>query len=127
MRWISAAVLAASAACAAPQSARYEFVMPRPEVAAHPGPTDTTSRVVYVTGEVNAPGRVRFHDGLTLVGALVDSGGLTALAARRVIVTRTAGGTRTSLFVSIDAIVDGREQDLPLAEGDQLFVEGRYI
>jgi protein involved in polysaccharide export with SLBB domain len=127
MRWIPAAVLALAAACAAPQPPRYEFVMPRPEVAARPGPTDTSARVVYVTGEVNAPGRVRFHEGLTLVGALVDSGGLTALAARRVIVTRTAGGTRTSVFVSIDAIVDGRERDLPLAEGDLLFVEGRYI
>jgi protein involved in polysaccharide export with SLBB domain len=127
MRWISAALLVLTAACGAAQPPHYDFVMPRPEAAAHLAPGDTTSRAVYVLGEVNAPGRVRFHDGLTLVGALVDSGGLTALAAPRVIVTRTAGGTRRSLFVSLDAIVAGDTLDLALVEGDAILVEARYF
>ena len=103
------------AACAAP-APPYHFVMPTASAAPEPGPGEPR---VAVLGSIQRPGMIRFHPGLTVVGAIVDAGGFTELAARgRAEIDR--GHTRTR--VSIYEIVDGRAPDLALAPDDVVFV-----
>ena len=110
-----AILLAAISACAAP-APHYHFVMPVASAAPSPGPGEPR---VAVLGQIQRPGMIRFHPGLTVVGAIVDAGGLTVLAERhRIQIDR--GHTRTS--VSINAIVEGRAPDVALAPDDVVFV-----
>jgi protein involved in polysaccharide export with SLBB domain len=110
-----ALALAFAAACAAP-SPRYHFVMPVASTAPPPAPGEPR---VGVLGQIAHPGWVRFRPGLTVIGAIVDAGGFTALAqTRRVQIER---GT-TRIAVSTQAILDGRAPDLVLAPGDLVFV-----
>ena len=78
---------------------------------------------VSVLGQVQQPGTFPYVEQLSLVQAISDAGGLTELAyRRRVKLTRkTAAGVRT-FEVSVKAITDGREQDIPLQPGDIIFV-----
>ena len=103
------------AACAAP-APRYHFVMPTASAAPEPGPGEPR---VAVLGQITHPGMIRFHPGLTVIGAIVDAGGFTELAERhRIQIDR--GHTRT--HVSISEIVDGRAPDVALAPDDVVLV-----
>jgi polysaccharide export outer membrane protein len=114
-------------ACAAPPP-HYSFVMPQPSADTRLAPGDTATPRVLVLGEINAPGALRFHGGLTVVGAIVDSGGFTSFARRDyVVVKRTVAGKASRFVISIDAVLEGAVRDLPLMAGDEILVEGRYV
>ncbi len=107
--------LAAISACAAP-APHYHFVMRVASLAPAPRPGEPR---VAVLGQITRPGMIRFRPGLTVVGAIMDAGGLTPLGRlNRVEIDR--GHTR--IAVSLEAIVEGRAPDLVLAAGDVVFV-----
>ena len=83
---------------------------------------------VSVLGQVNAPGTFVFTEQLTLVQAISQAGGLSALAAaRRVKITRrTATGPKT-FEVSLQDITSGKADDLVLQPGDIVFIPESVI
>ena len=84
-----------------------------------------SSKRVLVGGQVNKPGDVAYSPGLSLNRLIISAGGFTANADRNnVLVTRrlSNGQTRTVSF-SVNAIAEGRSQDIPLQAGDSIYVD----
>jgi protein involved in polysaccharide export with SLBB domain len=78
---------------------------------------------VSVLGQVQKPGTFPYVEKLTLVQAVSDAGGLTEIAhKRRVKLTRRTSAGQQTYEVSIKAITEGREADIPLQPGDIVFV-----
>ncbi len=76
--------------------------------------------VVYVAGEVTAPGAIPFVEGLTVSQAMTRAGGWKPTAnLRQVYLLRD--GQRTP--VNFKRVLEGRARDVVLAPGDQLLVE----
>jgi protein involved in polysaccharide export with SLBB domain len=87
------------------------------------------SRSVILLGQVAKPGSFPLTPGLTLMQAISLAGGLTPIADDdKVTLTRklTETSTRT-VRVSVDAITDGREADVPLQAGDRIYVYQRLF
>lgn len=86
------------------------------------------SKRVSVLGQVQKPGFFQLRQGLTLVQAISEAGGFNSIANRnRVTLTRLSGqGTRT-VVISVDAITEGSEPDVPLQSGDTVFVNERVF
>jgi polysaccharide export outer membrane protein len=87
------------------------------------------SKRVTVIGSVGKPGNVPWSEGLKLVDALSQSGWFTAIAdSNHVILTRVVSPTKTvTAVVSVDAITDGAQADIPLQAGDTIKVESRVF
>jgi len=85
------------------------------------------SKKVSVIGAVNKPGNLPWTEGMKLVDALSQAGWFTALAdSDHVILTRLVGrGKSVTALISVDAITDGQQQDVPLQAGDTIKVEQR--
>lgn len=86
--------------------------------------------VVYVQGEVKAPGAVKYTKDLTVVKAIVMSGGFTPLAAaKRVTLLRDNGGKRENLRVNVQQMMSDPESapDLPLKPNDIIIVPQRLF
>lgn len=85
------------------------------------------SKKVNVIGQVQKPGSVAWTDGLKLVDAVTQAGGFTAIAdSNHVILTRRTRDAKTvTAIVSVDAITDGEQADIPLQAGDTIKVEAR--
>ncbi len=86
------------------------------------------SKQVTVLGQVQKPGSFAYQQGMTLVQALSQAGGLNSIAqSHRVRLTRrTPKGSKT-VVVDVDAINAGEAEDIPLQAGDRLFVEERVF
>lgn len=86
------------------------------------------SRRVTIMGQVAKPGTFPYQQGLTLIQALSQAGGLTGIANQdKVNLTRrTTGGSRT-VVISIGTIMEGRSADIPLQSGDRIFVHERLF
>jgi polysaccharide export outer membrane protein len=86
------------------------------------------SKRVTVLGEVKKPGSFPLRPGMTLVQAISDAGGLSAIAnGDRVNLTRKEKGSATTVVLSFDSITSGKSPDLPLQAGDQIFVNERVF
>ncbi len=87
------------------------------------------SKKVSVIGQVNKPGSVSWTDGMKLVDAIVQTGGFTSIAdSNHVILTRqTAKDKSVTVTISVDAITDGAQPDIPLQAGDTIKVEARVF
>lgn len=86
--------------------------------------------VVYVQGEVRAPGVVKFVKDLTVVRAITQAGGLTPLAApKRVTVIRRNGTKGETLRVNVAEMMHNPEEapDLPLKPNDIVIVAQRLF
>src|SRR5690606_33028081 len=73
-----------------------------------------TKRVTLL-GEVKKPGSFPLTPGLTLIQAVSQAGGLTPIANRdQVRLTRASRtGQTTTVVIDVDAITEGRAQDIP--------------
>jgi protein involved in polysaccharide export with SLBB domain len=91
--------------------------------------TQYNSKKVSVVGAVQKPGSLAWSEGMKLVDAISQSGGLTSLAdGDRVRITRlVSGGKTVTATVSIDDITDGKEGDIPLQAGDTIKVDQRVF
>lgn len=87
------------------------------------------SKKIRLVGQVQKPGSISWNDGLTLVDAVSQVGGFTALAdSKNVILTRQlADGKSKTVLVNADAITDGKQQDIPLQAGDTIKVEAKVF
>jgi len=87
------------------------------------------SKKVSVIGQVNKPGSVSWTDGVKLVDVISQSGGFTSIAdSKHVILTRQTGpGKSVTVVVSVEAITDGDQPDIPLQAGDTIKVDARVF
>jgi len=86
------------------------------------------SRQVTLLGQIAKPGSYPLVPGMSLIQAISQAGGLTAVAASsHVNLTRkTAKGQRT-VEVDVGAIQEGKAPDVPLQAGDQIYVHERIF
>jgi len=80
---------------------------------------------VKVTGQVKTPQALPFHDGMTVLDAVLAVGGLTDFAAgNRARVVRTAGGKEQEIKIRLDKLLEKGDmsQNIALQPGDVLLV-----
>jgi polysaccharide biosynthesis/export protein VpsN len=86
------------------------------------------SKKISVIGQVAKPGSVPWTEGMRLVDALGQSGWFTNIAdSDHVILTRRTGASSVTAQISVDAITDGAQGDVPLQAGDTIKVEPRVF
>jgi polysaccharide export outer membrane protein len=87
------------------------------------------SKKVSVIGAVQKPGSLPWTEGMKLIDAISQAGGLTQLAnGDRVRLTRIVSGNQTATAtVSVDDISEGRMADLLLQAGDTIKVDQRLF
>lgn len=88
------------------------------------------AELVYVQGEVRAPGPVKFTSDLTLAKAITQVGGTTPLAAPgRVELLRSEGEKKVRMRVDLDKILRSPEDnpDVKLRPEDIIFVPQRLF
>jgi polysaccharide export outer membrane protein len=76
--------------------------------------------VVYVAGQVEEPGEIPYSEGLTVTQALTMARGPTQFASLKLAYILRQG---TRITIPLRAIMRGRETDIVLEPGDQLFVK----
>jgi polysaccharide biosynthesis/export protein len=80
---------------------------------------------VKVIGQVKEPQALPYHDGMTVLEALLSVKGLTQFAAgNRGKIVRTVSGTQQEIKVKLDSLVNNGDlsQNLKLLPGDVLVV-----
>lgn len=91
--------------------------------------TEYNSKRVSVIGQIGKPGAIPWTQGMKLVDALSQSGWFTAMAdSNHIVLTRNVSPTKTvTAIISVDAITDGAQADIPLQAGDTIKVEARVF
>ncbi len=91
--------------------------------------TEFRSKRVTVLGQVKSPGSFPFQPGMTLVQAVSQAGGVTALGlADQVRLTRVLKDRRSiTVVVDFEAINSGQLEDIFLQAGDRIFIEERVF
>ena len=80
---------------------------------------------VKVTGQVKTPQALPYHQGMTVLDAVLAAGGLTEFAAgNRAKVIRSVGGKQLEIKVHLKKLLDGGDmsQNIALRPGDVLLV-----
>jgi polysaccharide export outer membrane protein len=105
----------------------------RSDVALEPGDTITVdsreNRPVYIFGHVASPGEYPWATGLTLSRLITLAGGLKEFAKTTDIrVLRPGPGAEPQVLrIDLEAVFDQESADLPLAPGDVVRVDERFI
>jgi protein involved in polysaccharide export with SLBB domain len=87
-----------------------------------------SSRHVTLLGQVAKPGSYPLLPGMSLIQAISQAGGLTAVASSdHVNLTRKTATGQQTVEVSVGAIQEGKAPDLPLQAGDQIYVHERLF
>ncbi|HZT23381.1 MAG TPA: polysaccharide biosynthesis/export family protein [Verrucomicrobiae bacterium] len=81
----------------------------------------STERVVYVSGEVNTPGRVMYLSDMTVTKAIQAAGGLNNFASPRKVWLTHAGSNRR-ILVNYKKAMENPAQDPPVYPDDQIYV-----
>src|SRR6185369_16728152 len=91
-------------------------------------PVDTPL-TIYVLGEVMHPGSVQFRRSQTptLLQALASAGGPTDRASKGVILKRIVSGTETTARYNYKKIIDGRQPDVALLDGDRIILSESFF
>jgi len=86
------------------------------------------SRHVTLLGQVAKPGSFPLVPGMSLIQAISQAGGLTAVASgSHVNLTRKTANGQQTVEVDVEAINEGRAPDVPLQAGDQIYVHERIF
>lgn len=86
------------------------------------------SRHVTLLGQVAKPGSFPLLPGMSLIQALSQAGGLTAVASgSHVNLTRKTGKGQQTVEIDVEAINEGKAPDVPLQAGDQIYVHERIF
>lgn len=86
------------------------------------------SRHVTLLGQVAKPGSFPLLPGMSLIQAISQAGGLTAVASgAHVNLTRKVGTGQQTVEVNVEAINEGKAPDIPLQAGDQIYVHERIF
>jgi protein involved in polysaccharide export with SLBB domain len=84
-------------------------------------------REIYILGEVNAPTTIGFINTVSVVEAIAQGRGLTALASSRAVVIRGSLSRPEKYLIDINLILRGFEPDFLLEPGDILYVPPRQF
>jgi len=85
--------------------------------------TEINSRRVYVTGEVTRPGAYPLLPNMTALQALTSAAGFTQFAnPKKCYVLRNEGGKQVKHPFNYKAVLDGKQDDIPLQPGDTIVV-----
>jgi len=84
---------------------------------------------VYVFGEVTHPGPVQLKrsQNPTLLQAIAGAGGPTDRASKNAIVKRTVNGKSTMIRVNYKKLAEGSDPDLPLLDGDTIYLKESFL
>lgn len=84
---------------------------------------------VSFLGEVKNPGVQTFNANkpVQLLTAIATVGGLTENAAKKILVRRRQGGEVTEIVVHYRRVLEGRDQDLELLDGDLVIVKESFF
>lgn len=86
------------------------------------------SRHVTMLGQVAKPGSFPLLPGMSLIQAISQAGGLTAVASSsHVNLTRKTAKGQQTVEVDVGAITEGKAPDIPLQAGDQIYVHERLF
>src|SRR5262245_19094577 len=85
--------------------------------------TEINSRRVYVTGEVNKLGAYPLLPNMTALQALTSAGGFTQFSnTKKIYVLRNESGKQVKHPFNYKAVLDGKQDDIPLQPGDTIVV-----
>ena len=84
---------------------------------------------IYVLGEVMRPGSVQFRRSQTptLLQVLSSAGGPTDRASKEVVLKRVVGGSEKTFRYNFSKIIDGRQNDVVLMDGDRLIFRESFF
>ena len=84
---------------------------------------------IYVLGEVMHPGSVQFRRSQTptLLQALSSAGGPTDRASNKVVLKRVVAGSEKTFKYDFRKIIDGRQNDVVLMDGDRLIFQESFF
>src|SRR6478609_8769303 len=86
------------------------------------------SRKVTILGQVAKPGSYPLLPGMSMIQAISQAGGLTAVASgTHVNLTRKTAKGQQTVEVDVEAISEGRAADVLLQAGDQIYVRERIF
>jgi protein involved in polysaccharide export with SLBB domain len=87
------------------------------------------SKRVTIIGQVGKPGSLPWTEGMKLVDAISQSGWFTSLGdSNHVHLTRDVGpGKTVTATISVEAISEGQQADIPLQAGDTIKVDQRIF
>ena len=86
------------------------------------------SRHITMLGQVAKPGSFPLLPGMSLIQAISQAGGLTAVASSsHVNLTRKTAKGQQTVEVDVGAINEGKAPDIPLQAGDQIYVHERLF
>lgn len=123
---VKVGAMTASGAADAITSCLKSGYLRRPQVSALV--KEFNSKKVFVFGEVSKPGSFSYEEGMTIIHAISQAGGLTRSAAKNSVnVTRVVDGKEVKLPVKVEDIVIGREKNFTLVPGDIIFVPESFI
>jgi len=84
---------------------------------------EINSRRIYVTGEVARPGAYPLLPAMTALQALTSAGGFTQFSnTKKIYVLRNEGGKQAKHPFNYKAVLDGKQEDIPLQPGDTIVV-----
>lgn len=84
---------------------------------------------IYVLGEVMHPGSVQFRRSQTptLLQVLSSAGGPTDRASKKVVLKRMVGGIEKTFHYDFRKIIDGRQNDVVLMDGDRIIFQESFF
>lgn len=84
---------------------------------------EINSRRVYVTGEVTRPGAYPLLPNMTALQAITSASGFTQFAnPKKIYVLRSESGKQVKHPFNYKAVLDGKQDDIPLQPGDTIVV-----
>jgi polysaccharide export outer membrane protein len=88
----------------------------------------STSRRISVFGQVQSASTIPFTEAMTIVDAIAQAGGFTAMAKKNAVqVTRVVGGKKVTYTIGVEAIGEGRRPNFAMEAGDVIFVPERLF
>lgn len=88
----------------------------------------SNSKRVSVLGAVSKPGTFSIVPGMTVVHAVSNAGGFSALANKdQTVVTRRVGGKLERYRIAVNDVTKGNADDFPLRAGDIVFIPERVF
>jgi len=89
---------------------------------------EQSSKKIAVMGQVRTPGTLSYFDGMTIVEAVSQAGGFTALAKQNsVTVMRSENGVKKRYTIPVGAIAQSQAKNFPMRPGDSIYVPERLF
>lgn len=84
------------------------------------------TNAILIIGEVQKPGRVNYHKGMSLMEAISKAGGLTELALfHNIRIVRTIENKEKSIYVDIERMFEDKKETFILKPGDIIVIPQR--